>query len=156
MIVVLYTSSQDKSHHGTGTHIKRKESESRTQMIILSFVYVTQTLSSLLHTHKVSYGNFHSVRTCMISRETCIFTSHLRRGECVLCQECVPLPMSRPNPDSWLLLLPSIAQWLHSLRLPTQILCGFVRSCFVLGFSFPSLPWALRFVSHDLALYAYG
>ena len=45
-----------------------------------------------VHTYKVSHGTFHSVLTCMISRETSIFTSHPRRRQCVLRQECVPLP----------------------------------------------------------------
>ena len=45
-----------------------------------------------VHTYKVSHSNFHSVRIYMISRETSVFTSHPRRGQCVLHQECVPLP----------------------------------------------------------------
>ena len=46
-----------------------------------------------VHTYKVSHGNFHSVRAYIISRETSVLTSHQRRGQCVLRQECVPLPM---------------------------------------------------------------
>ena len=58
---------------------------------------LTETLVLLKHsqvrTYKVSHGNFHSVRTCMISRETSVFTSHPRRRQCILCQDCVPLPV---------------------------------------------------------------
>ena len=46
-----------------------------------------------VHTYKVRHGNFHSVRTYMISRKTSVFTSHPRRKQCVFRQECVPLPV---------------------------------------------------------------
>ena len=48
-----------------------------------------------VHTYKVRQCNFHSVRTYMISHKTCVFTSHPRRKQCVLRQECVPLPVVR-------------------------------------------------------------
>ena len=49
-------------------------------------------ISAQVHTYKVSHGNFHSVRTLMISSETSVFTSHPRHGQCVLRQECLLLP----------------------------------------------------------------
>ena len=52
-----------------------------------------EQLTPQVHTYKVCHGNFHSVRTYMISRKTSVFTSHPRRKQCVLRQECVPLPM---------------------------------------------------------------
>ena len=62
-------------------------------IIIMTRLLLVCSCLSQVHIYKVSHGNFHSVRTYMISRETSVFTSHPRRKQCVLRQECVPLPV---------------------------------------------------------------